>query len=39
MAFLGKLTTLTLVVGLAAAISLGWRSRGDVERYLKMRNM
>jgi hypothetical protein len=39
MACLGKMTTLALAVGLAAAISLGWRSRGDIERYLKMRNM
>ena len=28
-----------LIAGLAVVVSFGWRSRGDLERYLKMRRM
>jgi hypothetical protein len=36
---LGRLTTVVLIAGLAVVVSFGWRSRGELERYLKMRRM
>jgi hypothetical protein len=36
---LGKLTALVLLAGMAAAGAMGWRSREDVARYLRMRDM
>jgi hypothetical protein len=39
MQLLGKMTTIAAILGLAVAVSFGWRSRGDIGRYLKMRNM
>ena len=39
MKVLGRLTTIALLLGLAEAANLGWKSRADVQRYLKMRGM
>jgi hypothetical protein len=36
---LGKLTTVLMVAALGLGVSLAWRSRSDVQRYLKMRSM
>jgi hypothetical protein len=36
---IGWLTTLVLAVGLAVVGNFAWRSRGDLQRYLKMRSM
>ena len=36
---IGRLTTLGLLAGLAYAANLGWKSRADLQRYLKMRGM
>jgi hypothetical protein len=36
---LGRLTTLALIAGVAAAVVLGLKSKEDVERYLKIRSM
>jgi hypothetical protein len=36
---LGRLTTVVLIAGVAVAANFGWKSRGDLERYLKMRRM
>jgi hypothetical protein len=36
---LGKMTTAVMVAGLGLGLSLAWRSRSDIQRYLKMRSM
>lgn len=36
---LGRLTTLAMLAGMGLAASLGWKSRADLQRYLKMRSM
>ncbi len=39
MKFVGMLATAALVAAVVAAVVTGVRSREDIERYLKMRNM
>jgi hypothetical protein len=36
---IGFLTTVALLLGTAVAATFAWKSRGDLERYLKMRSM
>ncbi len=36
---MGKMTTAMMLAALGVAVSFGWRSRSDLQRYLKMRNM
>lgn len=36
---LGRLTFVGLVAGLVVASKLAWESRGEVQRYLRMREM
>lgn len=36
---LGRLTTLAVLAGVGFAANLGWKSREDLQRYLKMRAM
>jgi hypothetical protein len=36
---IGRITTLGLLAGMVAVANLGWKSRHDVRRYLKMRSM
>ncbi len=36
---IGRLTTVGLLIAMGVAASFGWKSRGDLQRYLKMRSM
>ena len=36
---LGRMTTLAVLAGIGLAANLGWKSREDLQRYLKMRSM